>query len=469
MASEENFCIMKYRFYTLISICALTPPATAFERPHFEKNISLVEEIVALPPGNSYSPSTSPVFVMPNQKSFSQFGGLQPEEKGSKTQSMPVCGPSPMTNALNCFDLAKMGSFIGSFPIPGGVSSTPVFYENSWLIGTSKGFLLRVRANAEHSFLPQLGNESLAFWGAESRSLMGEMRPKVVYSETGEVSSEVAESNDKLGEHMPGLQWLFTTSSEPLGTPILGNGMLFFLSSSQYLQAIDWNTGKLAWTKRLAPDTSLRLQSNSLLLNGSQLFAGTSLGTLLILDSKSGSMEWSWQVPSATSQQRIEGRLTPSSDRYAAIVAPPLVSGDNLIVSNAESLTQNISLASHTEKWSYPAGSVTAPKIYKKKSVLIGSDSGRVVSLNLENGAVNWAVDLTNSSPVVSLFLAADESFLYAASRLGELFVLVPEDGRMVARHPSSGEVNGEFFATPSGAACVSSSINGFRCFKVKL
>lgn len=460
--------MMKYRFYVLFGFCVLTSGAMAFERPAFGDKVSLVEETVALPPGKSSSPSTSPVFVMPNQKSFSQFGGAQQIEDKTN-HPVPVCGPSPLTNTLNCFDLARAGSFIGSLPIPGSSSSTPLFYENSWLIGTTKGFLLRIQANAQHSLVPQLGGESLSFWGAHSRTLMGEMRPKVIYTETGEASSEGGESDYKTDDHMPGVKWFFTTSSEPLGTPIVGEGMLFFLSASQYLQAIDWNTGKLAWTKRLAPDTTLRLQSNALTLNGSQLFVGTSLGTLLVLDSREGSIAWSWQVPSATSQQRREGHLTPSADQYSAIVAPPLVSGDNLIVSNAESLTQNVSLASHTEKWAYPAGSVAIPKVYKKKDVIIGANNGRVVSLKLDTGNVNWSVDLTSSSPIVSLFLSADESVLYAVSRRGELFVLTPGDGKMVAHHPSIGEVNGEFFASPGGAACVSLSINGFRCFKAKI
>lgn len=467
-----------------VNIPAFTLPQVRFVTSHPE----ILEVVGSYSPGPAGSESTRPTVVIPYQKTFSQFGGLNSDhpftlenQKSIKKQDSlnkinlspimvdflprPVCGNSPESNAINCFDLNKSGQFLASYPVPGELSTTPIFADNSWLIGTTKGFLLRVDANKENKYLPKLGDKNTALWGTYSRKYMASFRPKTIYTEQGKPT----DTNKETTALSPGIKWIFPASSEFVGTPIIKNGFVYLFSASQYIQAIDWNTGKLAWALRLAPDVNLRLASNALLVTSSEVIVGTDLGTVLFLNPKNGSILWTWQIPGATAIQRENTQLPAGPDRFASIVAQPLLSERNIIVSNAESMTQNISLDSKTALWSYPVGSVAQPQKYKE-SILIGSSTGKVVSLNLQTGDVFWSTKVTDdSSPIMSLFVTKSNVILAANSK-GQIFMLDPVNGKILANNLPIGETNGEFFAGYGKAdACISFSQNGFRCFYAKI
>jgi outer membrane protein assembly factor BamB len=454
----------------------------------------ILEVIGAYPPGPVGSESTRPTVVIPYQKTFTQFGGLTQNHSFTlenqklikkkdlannlnlsslKIEILPrsVCGNSPEQNTMICFDLNRNGQYIASYPIPGELSATPIFADDSWLLATTKGFLLRVDADKKNKYLPTLGNTNTALWGNNSRKYMASFRPKPIYTEQGKptVASPNTDSIKDTAQLSPGIKWVFPSSSEFVGTPIILNGLVYLFSASHYLQAHDWNTGRLAWALRLAPDVNLRLESNALIATSSEVIVGTDLGTLLILSPKNGSILWSWQIPGATSEQREQTQLPAGPDRFTSISAQPLLSGRNLIVSNAESMTQNISLDSKTAVWSYPNGSVAQPKRYKE-SIIIGSSTGKVISLNSQTGEVRWSTKITNdSSPITSLFVTNSEVILAATSR-GQIFMINPVSGKILAQNLPIGETNGEFFAGYDKAdACISFSQNGFRCFYAKV
>lgn len=433
------------------------------------------EEIASYSPGRAISMSIDPQVVMPPQRGLAQFGGMSINlnSKGS----LPWCGPSPKTNTINCFDMSHSGAYMESFPIPGKLSSTPVFYENSWLIGTTKGFLMRVEANSKNRNLPKLGNENINFWGANSRQAMADLKPKPIYTEDS--SQNTTTPNDANQPKIPdGVKWVFPASSSFLGTPVIQNGFVYIYAASQYFQAFNWETGKLVWAVRLAPSTNLRLNSDALLVTKSEIYVGSSLGTLLSLNPSNGSILWSWQVPGADETQRVQTSLPAGPDKFYGIVASPTLisANDNpeasgekfLLVSNAESMTQAISINTHNLLWSYPAGSVAQAKMYKNH-ILLGTSNGKVVSLNPQNGTPNWSTNATDSSPIMSLFLTKN-NVLLAATRSGQIYMLNPETGKILGQNFKIGNVNGEFFpGFDKAEACLSFAFNGFRCFRAKL
>ena len=178
---------------------------------------------------------------------------------------------------------------------------------------------------------------------------------------------------------------------------------------------------------------------------------------------------WSWQIPSATSTQREQTQLPTGPDRFPSLAAKPLLYERNLIVSNAESMTQNISLDSKFATWSYPIGSVAQPKIYKD-NVILGSSAGSIFSLRLETGEVQWSTKLLeDNSPIMSIFITKSNMLLAINSR-GQTFMLDPNTGVKQAENLPTGETNGEFFAGYDKAdACINFSQNGFRCFYAKV
>ncbi len=438
----------------------------AFPKIEFATTKPEIKEVMsAYSPGKPNSMSVEPEVVLPPMRAIAQFGAM--DIPLPKSAARPICGPSPRINTMNCFDFNHAGVYLQSFPVPGKISSTPLFYENSWLIGTTKGFLMRVEANSDNRGLPKLNKDSINLWGSHSRQVMANFRPKPIYTEDN--NSEQATVAQYEPPIIPqNVKWVFPASSSFIGTPIIKNGLVYIYAASQYFQAFNWETGKLVWATRLAPSSNLRLSSDALAVTEKEVIVGNSLGNLLFLNSTTGSVVWTWQVAEASDSQRIQTALPAGPDKFYGIAAPPLIIDRNIIVSNAESMTQRISLDSHSLIWSYPVGSVAQAKAYKN-NIFIGANNGKVVSLKQENGAVVWSTDITNTSPIISLFITKNK-LLLAATRTGQIFMLDPDTGKILTHNFPIGEVNGEFYAGHNNSeACLSFAANGFRCFRAKL
>ena len=451
-----------YKTLTLLSLISFT----AYSLPKFVlTKPEVIEQFASYSPGKLSFFSERKEVVMPPMRGVAQFGGIN--EPLSEKAIRPYCGPAPETNSMNCFDFNHSGRYLESFPVPGKISSTSLFYENAWLIGTTKGFLMKVEANNGNNKLPKLDKISIPLWGAYSREFMANLRPKTIYAE--ETVTPLEDSKAQYSASFPeGIKWVFAGSSSFRGTPIIKNGLVYIFSANQYLHAFNWDSGKLVWAVRLAPDSRLRFSSDALLVTNKEVIVGNSLGNLLILNPLNGALLWSWQVPSANESQRTKLELPAGPDKFYGVIALPLLFNRDIIVSNAESMTQRISLDTHAPIWSFPSGSVAQPKIYKN-NILLGTSLGKIVSLNEESGSVNWKVDITDSSPIISLYLNKNE-LLFAVTRSGEIYVLNPDTGKILAHNYPTGEVNGEFYSIPGQSeACLSFAANGFRCFRARL
>jgi outer membrane protein assembly factor BamB len=460
-----NFLSRATSFSSLFFLLSMTPLQTqAWEKLELAHKLPEVKEVFMFaPPGKKNSPSIEATEVMPQQRSSAQFKGTT-GVLASKSPR-PWCGPSPETNTINCFNFNEEKNRYQSFPFPGKLSATPFYYDRSWLFGSSKGFLVRVSANTNNGNMPSLEKDNQNLWGNHSRDVMFQFRPKTIYSEdNNETQNSLLNSNTSKLTY--GIKWVFSGASPFIGTPVVKNGLIYILSSSQYFQAFNWDTGKLVWAVRLAPSSKLRLNTDAFEYTPNAIYAGNSLGTLIALNPTNGAELWSWQVPSATSEQRLQTKLPAGPDRFTGIVAPPLVLNHSLVVSNAESMTQSISLDNHSLLWSYPSGSVAKPRQFQS-NILIGTIDGHIVSLDKETGKENWNTKVTQGTPVMSLFLTKNK-LLLATNHNGQISLLNPETGKMMSSSDPKGDIVGEFEPGYGKAdACLSFLSNRFRCFRV--
>ena len=462
---RSSSCASLFSFILLNAVYSNAHASDKIKLAH--RSPKIVEQLLLTPPGKTNSMSIEPEVVMPPMRSIAEFKGITSTLPDKTTR--PWCGPSPKTNTLNCFDLNESGNYLQSFPLPGKLSSTPLYYERSWLLGTSKGFLIRVNANRENNNLPQLEKDNFKLWGSHSREVMANYKPKTIYTES-ESTSEIASLRSSSQPILTsGIQWIFNSASPFIGTPVIKDGFVYAFSSSQYFQAFNWETGKLIWAARLAPASNLRLNSNAFQITSSAIYVGNSLGSLMALNPTDGTVLWTWQVPSATNEERLLTKLPAGPDRFYGIVASPLVLKNILIVSNAESMTQAVSLSSHASVWSYPAGSVTKPRLYKK-NVLLGTSDGKLVSLDAITGVANWTTKITKGSPIMSLMLTKNNNYLYVTTHLGQIFLINPETGKIITNNNPIGEIIGDFEpGFGKSEACLSFISNRFRCFRVVL
>ncbi len=413
---------------------------------------SLVEAGGAFVTWNPASPSSEPAVVMPTMRLMAPYGGQEVK-----------CGPSPFTNTMSCFSFFKNAFYTRNYPIPGKIATQPVYYDHSWLIGTTKGFLLRVEDQGLHSQWPHLVGNNVNLWGLLSRQMMSHMRHQPIYAEGFQAPSVPV---DSVEPKVPdGVKWVFSSESGFLSTPIVSQNRVFALSTSPYLQAFSWDTGKLLWSVRLAPDNNLHFENDSIVTLGDEAIVGNSLGMVQAFSVVDGSLRWHFQVPSADSVQRTEFHLPAGPDRFPGVVARPLVDGEKMIVSNSESMTVGLSLKNHQILWQYPEGSVAEIKKFEE-NILVGSTSGKIALVDHATGRELWMKQITDKSPIASIYVTK-ENFILVSNSLGNIFLL-NEKGLLLDSTKMLGEVNGEFFQGNSNSdACITFAHQGFRCFRV--
>ena len=388
--------------------------------------------------------------------------------------SVPVCGPSPTLNTLACHN-SSAGELLKEFPIPGNLSTQPVFFDGSWFFGTSKGFFVRTEGTSLLS-TPLLGGEQTGYWGSASRSQMKALKP-LNSLDAPEKDTDPRVAFRKLPR--PGWRWYATTSAEFVGTPLFLGSQILVLTAQQFLLSLDAGTGKTLWSVRLAPEASLRIEGRALTSNSKEVLVGTEEGQLMAINPKDGAVLWRHLM------------TTTGRERFRSIVAPPTASGRSVFVSNAETQTIRLSLDGKTVEWTYPLGSVAQTRVVED-ALLIGGHDGTLVSLDARTGALRWKILLSPDAPLASIYWGgnspegsspssagsagsaaaafngaqrgADSGSVLAADKKGRVFQVRLKDGRLLDSTTPQGEVVGEFFRA-NNETCLSYTINGFRCF----
>jgi outer membrane protein assembly factor BamB len=340
--------------------------------------------------------------------------GAQNNALGFVYESL-ACGPSAAVNTFTCRSLPS-ARFAADIPVPGFVSSAPLFFEDSWIVGTTKGFLVRFRKQqGVDGFAPQLRSEFLGFWGSESRKVMNSAR---------------GSESERLG-----FQWSYYLGSEVVGSPFVFEKTVFALAANQFLYAIDVTTGQPRWTLRLAPDSTLRLEALSLvpLFGRGELLVGTAEGALMSVSAKTGAVSWRHRLDSV------------SGERFRTIVAKPLVLDKGVVVSSAEGVTEFLSFGKCSKddsncvaddravEWKYRLGSVASARFFDS-GVALGGSEGSVVLLDPRNGALRWRVSVFGGAAVASMSVVSvsGKDFLVVAAVDGSM-VLLDKFGRVVA------------------------------------
>lgn len=365
--------------------------------------------------------------------------------------ALPYCGPSPVMNTLACYN-AFTGELTDEFPLPGTISATPIFFDGSWFLGTSKGFFVRTEGTGLRS-TPVIGGRQKVFWGGESLQAMRALRPRT--SLDGPEKPDAPSAVYRTGERQ-GWRWHHTAAAEFVGTPVIQGNMIYALSANQYLYAFELTSGRVAWTARLAAESPLRLMGVSLAATSKEVIVGTDEGVVQGLDPQRGGVLWRHALP-------LRGQ-----DRFRAIVASPLIVGRSFIVSNAESMTQRVSLDGRAVEWSFPVGSVAQARS-DETAVYIGGQDGSVASLESRSGALRWKMAVSRDTPIASVFLVRKHNSLLIANKKGAITLLDAPTGKILAQTAPVGDAVGEFFTGHGESdACLAYSNGGFRCYAVQ-
>lgn len=413
---------MIFRAFLLAVWGGMTLPLYGASQPEI---LEVLSSIPTVNKSSAFQTST----VAPVERALVGFGG----------SAQGVCGPSPQTNSLQCLNFIQQGGFGQStLPFFGPLSTTPVAHQGDWLLGTARGVLARVAASDRG--LPDLKGAMIGMWGSQSRLML--QQPKNLD---------------------PTLRWTFSSAAPFAGTPQIYEDKVYAVSLNHYVQAFDWNTGQPLWAGRLSGETPLSFTNTSLTMTpDGLLLVGTPQGSLVAYDADTGKEQWKASFPLL-------------SDRLASsIVAPPLVQGQWVVVSQAGAKTQGILRTEGNRMvWQVNLGSVATPVLASNQTdIFLGTAQGSIARIGLEDGRLFWQTPILTPEPVVAMMLVS-EKFLLAATGNGELFLVNTDHGSVQAKLYTGGQVVGNFLRPeslkPWSHGCLSFASTRLRCFWVKL
>lgn len=276
---------------------------------------------------------------------------------------------------------------------------TPVIYKNSLVVGNALDGLvaydLRSKSELWRLAIPQ-GVEAS---GAVVRDTL------FVGSNNGKVYSvDMAKGT---------INWEFDTKSEVVAEPLLDEGVLYFISGAQSVYALDASSGKQIWIYS-RQDTSgsmtIRGGSKPALSNG-VLYSGFSDGSLVALNSKTGTEQWEITLNRNT--------------RFKDIDSSPVIDEDILLINSYDDKLYCISKNKGEIMWSSPYGGSSTPLVDGDR-IFSGSSRGEMVALNKKDGALLWKHETTHGIYIEPIVF---NSLILTGESQGQLLMLNKIDG----------------------------------------
>ena len=213
--------------------------------------------------------------------------------------------------------------------------------------------------------------------------------------------------------------WSFDSKSELVSEPLLNEGVLYFVSGSQALYALDAASGKQLWIHSRQDTT------NSMTIRGGSkpsiandvIYVGFSDGALVALNAKTGTAQW-------------EITLNRNS-KFKDIDASPLIDGDYIFVNSYDDKVYCLSKEKGEIIWNAPYGGSTTPLVAGDR-VFVTSSKGELVALSKKDGTLAW-IRKTNDGVFSELSLFND------------LIVTGETQGKLLFFNKATGETVGSF------------------------
>lgn len=248
--------------------------------------------------------------------------------------------------------------------------------------------------------------------------------------------------------------WKFYTGSENLGTPIVFNQIVYFVTSKEKLYALNTRTGKVLWVYVHRS----QLKSTGLLsirgvhrpaADKKNIYAGFRDGVFLALNKNNGKLIWKKTLSQQTDffkdidthsvvignfiytasysgglfcLNKINGRLVWRHP-YGAY-SSPMIEGRFIYYPTVDRRILALDRFSGRKKWSKKLKSLATQPLVYKNSLIFGLSSGGIYVVNKNNGILQTEVDLfkgittrpTLDSKTGELFVMSNEFWLYKFS-----------------------------------------------------
>lgn len=224
------------------------------------------------------------------------------------------------------------------------------------------------------------------------------------------------------------LKWAWTMNDTGANetTPIVHNGVLYLVSPSNIVQALNAKTGDLIWETVTGPVQAPGYGGiRSVSIAGDKIFVSTSDAHMVALDARNGKILWDTPA-SDTRHTSTSGDIVIGNDVLMGLTGCDNYTGEGCYISAFDTQTGKRAWRFYTVPREGQPGSDTWGNLPMKNRA--GADTWIVGSYDPELNLTYWGVSQAKPWSFVSRGLTADDKTLYAGSTVA----LNPETGKLV-------------------------------------
>ncbi len=206
------------------------------------------------------------------------------------------------------------------------------------------------------------------------------------------------------------VEWKYALRNTVVSQPTVSEGRLFVTTADDTVYAFDAGTGEWLWHySRRSAQTASVLGASKPLVDGGEVIAGLSDGTLVGLSEQEGKLKWEKQLHT--------GR------KFTDIDAHPVLFKGTLYVPAYDGSLYALDRTSLQIMWKFDAGASREILVDEGKIYLSSSD-GHVYCLQRDSGKLLWSFELDDGvpTPIVLardlIVLGSSHQYLYALDRV---------------------------------------------------
>ncbi len=167
--------------------------------------------------------------------------------------------------------------------------------------------------------------------------------------------------------------------------PLIGKNLIYVLSGSNLLTALDLATGEIRWQYQSLENNATLFNRLKPALTGNTLSVAFSSGEISAFDAQTGLLKWSSFIFPERSFNALED--------MAAVAASPVIDGQTVFVTAALRKMKALSLKTGETLWEQSVGGTQTPLVSGNTIFLISSEN-KITAVNKKTGAVLWENDL---------------------------------------------------------------------------
>ncbi|MCQ8186130.1 outer membrane protein assembly factor BamB family protein [Parvularcula maris] len=224
------------------------------------------------------------------------------------------------------------------------------------------------------------------------------------------------------------LLWQTETNGPMRNPPSIADGMVYAVSISNELYALDQETGRERWTYQSFEEAARFLAASAPAVDGASVVVPFSSGEVVSLASQNGRVQWQ-AVIARTS------RLNALSTLGDIAGSPVIDRGAVFAVSQSGQMV-GIDARTGEVAWEQPVGGAHTPWV-AGETIYVLSNQNTVAAVNRIDGAVRWNEEL----PLYRNPKKRKKRIVWAGPVLaGNLLYLTSTDGELIGLSPQTGE-----------------------------